>query len=199
MPEPRLIGASRILNEAALIEPFLRHYAALLDHHVIFDNGRTDDTVEIIRALKDEGLFVEVHQAASAICAEMYVNTLLYQLAREQGADWGLFLDCDGLIHLGHAPQGMLALAPLEAPCMHVPLIDCPGSTPESRAETNPFLRLVRRRAGPLSTAAEFWFSRTFRAVSPLYLGVGWRRRWIHVYGGPPRAPLLAFRATQDA
>ena len=155
LPEPRLIGASRILNEAALIEPFLRHHAALLHHHVIFDNGSTDGTVEIIRALKDEGISVEVHQAASPVYAEMFVNTLLYRLARERGADWVLFLDCDELIHLGHVPEGLvavLATVPAELPCTHLPLMDYLGSTPETAREANPFLRLVRRRAGPQFT-----------------------------------------------
>ncbi len=155
MPDARLVGASRILNEAALIEPFLRHHAALLDHHVIFDNGSTDGTVEIIRALRTEGLSVEVHQAASPVYAEMYVNTLLYRLARERGADWVLFLDCDELIHLGHVPEGLRAVLDAVHPdlaCTHLALIDYLGATPETRQEANPFLRLTRRRAAPQFT-----------------------------------------------
>ncbi len=49
------------------------------------------------------------------------------------------------------------------------------------------------------NAVSEIGFSRTLRAVWPLYLGSESGKRWIHVHGGPPRAVSLAVHRAQRA
>jgi hypothetical protein len=55
-----LVGITRVLNEDDIVEAFVRHHATMVDHHVFVDNGSTDETIAILRALKDEGLNISV-------------------------------------------------------------------------------------------------------------------------------------------
>ena len=59
----RLVAISRILNEADIVEAFVRHTSTLVDHHILLDNGSTDATLNIQSALHGEGLSIEVHHS----------------------------------------------------------------------------------------------------------------------------------------
>ncbi len=61
----RVVGVSRVLDEADVIEPFIRHHAALLDLPIVLDNGSSDGTVEILRALHEEGVALQVYQTVA--------------------------------------------------------------------------------------------------------------------------------------
>jgi hypothetical protein len=76
-----LIGITRVLNEDDIVEAFVRHHAAMVDHHVFMDNGSSDETIAILRALKDEGLNISVFQNRSAFFAESSHNTVLFRHA----------------------------------------------------------------------------------------------------------------------
>jgi predicted component of type VI protein secretion system len=52
----RILGVSMVRNEADLIEAFVRHHCALLDHLVVVDHDSSDQTPHILRALQAEGL-----------------------------------------------------------------------------------------------------------------------------------------------
>ncbi len=146
----RLIGVSRILNEAGLIEAFVRHHAGLLDRHILLDNGSTDGTVEILHALHSEGLPIELHQAEAPLFTEPLVNTTLYGLAVGAGADWVLFLDADELVHDTQEPGGLRAVldaVPPDIACVFLPLFDYRAPVPQTEHEPHPFHRLVRREA----------------------------------------------------
>ena len=41
---PKVIGLSMVKNDQDIIEPMLRHNAALLDALIVLDNGSVDDT-----------------------------------------------------------------------------------------------------------------------------------------------------------
>ena len=45
-----LIGITRVLNEDDIVEAFVRHHATMVDHHLILDNGSSDETVNILKA-----------------------------------------------------------------------------------------------------------------------------------------------------
>jgi len=47
----RLVAVSIVKNEADIIEPFVRHTLAWVDHHLVFDHDSTDGTREILGAL----------------------------------------------------------------------------------------------------------------------------------------------------
>ncbi len=144
----RIAGVSRVLNEEDIIEPFIRHHAALVHLHIILDNGSTDRTLEILRALRAEGLSLQVYQGSSAIFVERLYNTGLYRLAVQEQADWVLFLDCDEFIDLRRVPEGLagfLATVPPDIRCVQVPLVNYVAPTAASGADLNPARRLARR------------------------------------------------------
>ena len=47
----RLTAVSKVLDEADIIEAFVRHTAAFVSHQIILDNGSCDGTVEILKQL----------------------------------------------------------------------------------------------------------------------------------------------------
>jgi glycosyltransferase involved in cell wall biosynthesis len=51
----RIVAMTRALNEADIIECFVRHTSAFVAHHVIMDDGSSDGTIDILTALKREG------------------------------------------------------------------------------------------------------------------------------------------------
>jgi len=56
----RLHGVAMARNEADVIEAFVRHNLRSLDRLVVVDHCSTDGTRQILRALRDEGLAVDV-------------------------------------------------------------------------------------------------------------------------------------------
>lgn len=145
----RVVGVSRVLDEADVIEPFIRHHAALLDLHIVLDNGSTDGTVEILRALYAEGVKLQVYQTVSPLFLEQAYNTGLYRLALQEGADWVFFLDADELLVLRNAAAvaEILALVPDSIPCLR--LLAFNFGRPAPTAGQHPFQALLRRRAEP--------------------------------------------------
>jgi glycosyltransferase involved in cell wall biosynthesis len=106
-----LIGITKVLNEDDIVEAFIRHHATMVDHHLILDNGSTDETVNILKALKDEGLNISVFQNRCTFFNEARYNTELFKHARNAfGAEWAIFLDTDEFIDTRHVPEGLRAL-----------------------------------------------------------------------------------------
>jgi hypothetical protein len=141
-------GVSRVLNEADMIEPFVRHHAALLDGHILLDGGSSDETVAVLRALREEGLNLQVYQTGSPVFVEQVLNTGLYRLALAEGADWVLFLDADELLAVRGAerPQEVLALVPGSVPalCLQVYRYAVPAP-----GDAHPLTRLRHRDPAP--------------------------------------------------
>lgn len=95
----KLVSVTRILNEDDIIEAFIRHNGAHVDHMLFLDNGSTDRTLEILRALQAEGFALTVFQSLSASFDEMAANSWSYQAASQiLGAGWVVFLDADEFI-----------------------------------------------------------------------------------------------------
>ena len=91
----RLVAVTRIRNEDDIVEAFVRHHAAMVDHHVFLDNGSNDRTVEILKSLRTEGVGVSIFSNRSPVFVEVAQNTHLLRHALALGADWVLHLDCD--------------------------------------------------------------------------------------------------------
>ncbi|GAC1341243.1 MAG: hypothetical protein NVSMB18_12920 [Acetobacteraceae bacterium] len=159
-----VVGVSRLLNEADIVEPFIRHHATLLDLHIVLDNGSVDGTVEILHALHAEGLPIQAYQSVSPVFVEEIHNTGLYRLAVQAGADWVVPLDADELlVTLGAArPADILALAPRDIACLRMPLYRYAAAASAAPVERNPFERLTRRDPRPHS------FKIAIRRLDPL-------------------------------
>ncbi|MBV9735432.1 MAG: glycosyltransferase family 2 protein [Acidisphaera sp.] len=118
----RVVGVTRIQDEADIVEAFVRHHATLLDLHILLDGGSTDATLDILRALRAEGLAVQVYQTQTPVFVESLLNTGLYRLALKEGADWVIFLDTDEFLAVRGAdrPAEVLAIAPPGVPCLRL-------------------------------------------------------------------------------
>ena len=104
----RVVAVSRVLDEVDVIEAFIRHAAAFVDHHIILDNGSRDGTVEIIRKLAEEGLALTVYQSPSICFSERDMNNWLYNEAVDRhDADWVACLDSDEFYDERQLPGGL--------------------------------------------------------------------------------------------
>lgn len=95
----RLVSTTRILDEADLVEAFVRHTSTYVDHQIFLDNGSSDGTIDILTNLKSEGFELTVFSNRSVYFNEMQFNTFMYNEAvRHKQAAWVLCLDCDEFI-----------------------------------------------------------------------------------------------------
>ena len=149
----KVVAVTRVLNEEDIIEPMIRHHSALVDHHVLLDNGSVDRTIEILRALKTEGLPVTILQNGSVMFSEVQFNTILYQIAvKELAADWVVFLDADEFVDarpIGSL-RSLLSAVPAGHQSLGVQLINYDSPTEESRHHVNVVERLIRRTPAPI-------------------------------------------------
>jgi hypothetical protein len=148
----RLVAATRVLNEEDVIEAFVRHTAAFVDHHVILDNGSSDRTPEILAGLGSEGLRLTVLRSVTATPAFLQHNALLYHAALTAcAADWVLFLDADEFIDARRVAclRDWFAGAAPQVSNIRVPLINYEGGPESLRGELNVTRRLTRRAPVP--------------------------------------------------
>ena len=122
----RITAVSRVMNEDDIIEAFVRHTLAHVDHLLVLDNGSTDRTVEILGALKAEGAALTVLQARSPIFYELQYNTFLYQTAKLSfHPDWVIHLDADEFVDARTiALRDALAAVPPELPSVKLSLVN---------------------------------------------------------------------------
>jgi hypothetical protein len=133
-----LVAVTRIRNDDDIVEAFVRHHAALVDHHVFLDNGSTDRTLEILRTLRRDGLPITIYGNTAAVFAETSQNTLLLRHAAAMGAGWVLHLDCDEFIdarRLGQPLRDFLAALPAQAPCAHAAMVNYHPTAEDNQAE----------------------------------------------------------------
>lgn len=104
-----------IRNEEGIIERFIRHAFSFCDRIYICDHSSTDRTVDVIKALMDEGLDIRLtHSTASGYPQEQITHGLLRQAIAE-GAGWLVPLDADEFpaCETGTVRATILSLNPL--------------------------------------------------------------------------------------
>ncbi|MCW5550224.1 MAG: glycosyltransferase family 2 protein, partial [Opitutaceae bacterium] len=95
----RLVAVSVVKNEADIIEPFVRHTSAWVDHHLVFDHDSTDGTREILQAMQTEGLPLALFRDDAPGHLQQHRSNYLTRLAaHSHGADWVLPLDADEIL-----------------------------------------------------------------------------------------------------
>src|SRR3954469_1000641 len=140
----RLVAVSIVKNEADIIEAFVRHSLAWVDHHLVFDHDSTDGTREILQALRREGLPLELFtDDALGNLQQARSNQLVRRAATALQADWILPLDADEILSGPGRPEFEKHLAELRpVQRASLPLINYYPTEKDDPAEANPVLRL---------------------------------------------------------
>ncbi len=124
----RLVAVTRVLNEDDIIEAFVRHHAAIVDHHLFMDNGSVHRTLEILTNLRIEGLPITVFQNTVPFYVQEFYNTHLFRNALSLFApDWVMFLDADEFLDArGHQGglRARLAALPQGIQVLKIPTVD---------------------------------------------------------------------------
>lgn len=170
----RLVAVSVVKNEADVIEAFVRHTRAWVDHHLVFDHDSTDGTREILRQLQAEGLPLSLFcDDAPGHLQQARSNRLTLIAAREHAADWILPLDADEFLEGPGRPQLEAALHDAGTDqAASLPLLDYCATEADDRAETNPVLRLRHCRPTP-STTRKIFLPRNLALDPTLQAGKG--------------------------
>jgi hypothetical protein len=112
----KLVSVTMIKNDSDIVEAFVRHHAALLDHLVILDHGSTDATPSILQALRAEGLPLTVlHDASLSFQQGPRVTDLARNAFTRLGADFVFPLDADELLKVSSRQaleQALLGIPP---------------------------------------------------------------------------------------
>jgi hypothetical protein len=147
----RLVAVSIVKNEADIIEAFVRHTLAWVDHHLIFDHDSTDGTRQILGALRTEGLPVSLYtDDAIGNLQQARSNHLSHIAVRSHAADWVLPLDADEFFSGPNrtALEEALTLSPMDEPAS-VRLINYYSTVEDDETIGNPALRLRYCQASP--------------------------------------------------
>ena len=146
----KLVAVSIVKNEADVIEAFVRHARAWVDHHLVFDHDSTDGTREILGKLLAEGIPLTVFtDDALGNLQQARSNHLTRFAVTEWGADWVLPLDADEFLTgpdrktLEACLAGFTATGPAT-----VPLLNYYPTRSDNASEKNPVIRLTHCKAG---------------------------------------------------
>jgi Glycosyl transferase family 2 len=146
----RVVAVTCVKDEIDIIEAFARHTMAVVNHLVVLDNGSTDGTLEILRALREAGLPLDIEEdPAPGYWQWQRMTRLMRQAVTLRGADWVLPLDADEFLAVPVDRPAVPSALGLERadPAMplrlamrtYVPVLTDDGSEP------NPVLRIRHR------------------------------------------------------
>jgi len=116
---PRVAALAMVKDEDDIVEAFVRHTLAHVDHLHIVDNGSEDGTLRILAALAEEGLPLSVLGFQSPHFEQATaLNRLMRRLTAADDWDWFLPLDADEFIQTppGTSLRQLLAQTPDDAP-----------------------------------------------------------------------------------
>ncbi len=150
----RLVAVSIVKNEADIIEAFVRHTRAWVDHHLIFDHDSTDGTREILGALQREGLLLTLYTDDALGNLQQARSNFLTRLAAQTfSADWILPLDADEILTgPGRVALEKLLVAAGPGQPASLRLLNYYPAAGDDAAESNPVLRLRHCSASPSPT-----------------------------------------------
>jgi len=107
----QLFSISIVKNEMDIIESFVRYHVNIFDGMIILDNVSTDNTLEILRLLKSDGLpLLIIEDKNSKYDQLLKMNQLLLKAVNEFEADIIIPLDADEFIisKTGENPRKIL-------------------------------------------------------------------------------------------
>jgi uncharacterized radical SAM superfamily Fe-S cluster-containing enzyme len=170
----RSVAITCVKNEIDIIEAFVRHTLALVDHLVVLDNGSQDGTVDVLQALAKEGLPLEIVEDASPGQYQVQrMNRLMHEHAVAQhAADWVFALDGDEFLAF---PEGSSLIPEGAAPDRPI-LLTWRSYVPDpsdNLGELNPVLRIRRRRIVEGREYAKVIVPRALAALPQAALSLG--------------------------
>ena len=98
MGKDKIIGITRVRNEALLIEDTLKHFSGFLDGIIVWDDCSTDDTVDIIRKLSNKKVLAVIQSMAwleHREAEETRHRHILLQIAKTYDPGWIFCFDTD--------------------------------------------------------------------------------------------------------
>jgi hypothetical protein len=101
-PIPTITSITWARNEEDIIESFVRHHVAIVDRMIIILHCCTDRSLEIVRALKEEGLPIEIYERDDLYHAQGEALTDALSLCKD--ADWIIPLDADEFLSSSMGP-----------------------------------------------------------------------------------------------
>ena len=95
----KIVSYTMINNEANVIESFVRYNIAFIDEMIFIDNGCTDNSIPILRALISEGLNIKIFDESLQPLNLSYIENKYIKIAIEaEKADLVIPLDADEYI-----------------------------------------------------------------------------------------------------
>ena len=158
--QPRIIALTMVKNEQDIIEPMIRHNAALLDALIVLDNGSVDDTGRIAMALARElGNVVVTDSAQFGYTQGERMTRLLFAAQSSYFADFVLFLDADEFIGVTsraalHAELGKIPASGFGAVTWHNYVLT------DGNPIEDPLFGLTHRIADPAESQVHFALGR---------------------------------------
>lgn len=109
MSKLKIVSFTMVNNEAEIIESFVRYNYNFVDKMVIIDNGCTDNTMEIVRKLKEEGYNIETFDESLEVYNQFKLdNKYLNKIISKGDYDIILPLDADEFISGDENPRKIL-------------------------------------------------------------------------------------------
>src|SRR4029079_430968 len=85
----RLVSVTCIKNELDVVEVFVRHALSVVDSMIVLDTGSTDGTREVLAALADEGLEIDLRDDHDPdYLQSKRMTAMMHEAALKRGADW---------------------------------------------------------------------------------------------------------------
>ena len=146
MARTKFVSVTRTGNENDIIEPFVRHHAALVDRLLIIDDNSSDGTWTILERLRDEGLPLTLFRAAEVDWPQTDLTTRLMHLAFDRyDADWVAPIDADEFIEPPAGAGLADVLPPARDQLAQIRWCNFAWHRGLDEAERNPVVRLRRR------------------------------------------------------
>ena len=99
----KIVSFTILNNEADIIESFVRYNMTYIDKMIILDNGCTDNTVEILRLLKNEGYDIDIFDESLIDFEQFQIMNKYLRIVNEKYApDIVIPLDADEFLTTEH-------------------------------------------------------------------------------------------------
>jgi len=149
----RTIAVAMVRNEADIIEAFVRHHLALVEHLVVIDHRSTDATPAILQALVEEGLALSVlRDGAIAFRQADRLTAVLHDALESHDADYAFALDADEFVLAGSRADLHERLAAGGARAGYLLPWRLYVGPARQGGETHPLRRLVMHAVPPAGT-----------------------------------------------